>query len=190
MLNVFASYAFKFKASVVKEVSALKIYTHVISICGIKFKALKGLSFIGYQYELIKEYMKQFHALKLLTDIRFRVSKDAEELTDEQEFYTRSRVHIANSPHELEQVLETMAFDIIIDVENKALKGSGLTVTGVSEIKIHIMKFNPSRGSSYVPLPLWIANKKVCITIKNKDTLCLKSSVLCGVLTKCDLPSP
>jgi len=134
--------------------------------------------------------MKKFHSLKLLTDITFRVSKNAEELTDEQEFYTRSRVHIANSPNELEKVLEKMASDIIIDIENKALVGSGFTITGISEIKIHVNKFNPLRGSSYTPLPLWIANKKACINIKNKDAQCFKYSVQCGILGICDLPSP
>jgi hypothetical protein len=104
--RVTSSYASKFKASIIQEVSALKKYTNVISISGIKLKGLKGLSYIRYQYELIKDYMKKFHSLKLLTDVTFRVSKNAEELTDEQEFYTRSRVHIANSPNELEQVLE------------------------------------------------------------------------------------
>ena len=83
-----------------------------------------------------------------------------------------------------------MASDIIIDIENKALVGSGFTITGINEIKIHINKFNPLRGSSYRPLPLWIANKKACINIKNKDAQCFKYSVQCGLLGIFDLPSP
>jgi len=97
--RVTSSYASKFKASVRQEVSALKQYANVIEVKGIKLKGLRGLSYIRYQYDLLKEYIRQFHSLKLLTSITFRVSKDGENLTDEQEFYTRSRVHIANFPN-------------------------------------------------------------------------------------------
>ena len=86
--------------------------------------------------------------------------------------FTRSRVHVANAPNEFVDVIEKMASDIIVDIESKALIGSGFTVVGVSEIKIHFNKYNPLRGSSYVPLPMWIANKKACINVKNKDTKC------------------
>lgn len=57
--RVTSSYAAKFKARVTQEVSALKKYTNVIEIKGIKLKGLKGLSYIRYQYELLKEYMKK-----------------------------------------------------------------------------------------------------------------------------------
>ena len=101
-----SSYASKFKASVRQEVSALKNYANMIEVKGIKLKGLKGLSYIRYQYNLIKEYMKKFHSLKLLTDITFLVSKNADDLSDVQEFYTRSRVHTVNSPNDLENAIE------------------------------------------------------------------------------------
>ena len=70
--------------------SALKKYANVIEVKGIKLKGLKGLSYNRYQYDLIKESMKQFHSLKVLTDVKCIVSKDADDLTDEKEFYTKS----------------------------------------------------------------------------------------------------
>ena len=37
-----------------------------------------------------------------------------------------------------------------------------------------------TRGSSFIPLPDWVANKKACTNVKNEDDLCFKYSVQCG----------
>lgn len=52
-------------------------------------------------------------------------------------------------------------------------RGSGLIFRCVEYIVIHIMKYNPLRISSYLPLPKHIASKKCCINIKNEDEKCL-----------------
>ncbi len=48
----------------------------------------------------------------------------------------------------------------------------------------------PVNGSSYIPLPEWVANKKAVINIKNDDNNCFIYSVLCGYLDICDKPHP
>ena len=39
----------------------------------------------------------------------------------------------------------------------------------------------PAHGSSYIPLPEYIALKQCCINIKNDDNRCFEYSVLCGL---------
>ncbi len=58
---------------------------------------------------------------------------------------------------------------------------SNLSLHGITKITIHYNKYNPthSRGSSYAPLPEWIALKKACINIKNNDNKCFKYCIEC-----------
>lgn len=53
-------------------------------------------------------------------------------------------------------------------------------ILGLNHINLMITKVNPLSGSSYIPLPEWVANKKAIINIKNEDKLCFLYSVLCG----------
>ena len=83
-----------------------------------------------------------------------------------------------------------MYSDIVIDIETKALVNSGFTDVGISKIRIHINRYNPLRGSSYIPSPVWVANKKACIKIRNNNNKCFKYSVKCGVPGICDFDHP
>ena len=51
-------------------------------------------------------------------------------------------------------------------------KGSGWYFKEVDKLEIHTVEFNPTKGSSYIPLPDWISNKKAIVSIKNKDEKC------------------
>lgn len=51
----------------------------------------------------------------------------------------------------------------------------------LESVDIIISKINPSTGSSYVPLPEYVASKKAVINIKNTDNKCFLYSVLCAI---------
>ena len=42
----------------------------------------------------------------------------------------------------------------------------------MEKLEIHTAEYNPTKGSSYIPLPDWISNKKAIVNIKNKDEKC------------------
>ena len=46
------------------------------------------------------------------------------------------------------------------------------------QLEIHIVEYNPTKGSSYIPLPDWISNKKAIVNIQNKDEKCFIWCVL------------
>ena len=48
----------------------------------------------------------------------------------------------------------------------------------VLNLEIHTAEFNPMNGSSYIPLPDWILNKKAIVNIENKDEKCFLWCVL------------
>lgn len=51
----------------------------------------------------------------------------------------------------------------------------------LQHVNIIVEKVKPLSGSSYIPLPDWVANKKAVINIQNEDNLCFLYCVLCGI---------
>ena len=45
-------------------------------------------------------------------------------------------------------------------------------------LEIHTNEYEPMKGSSYIPLPDWISNKKAIVNIQNKDQKCFLWCIL------------
>ena len=60
-------------------------------------------------------------------------------------------------------------------IKNPALRDSKFVFDGVIRMDIDFHRLNLTRGSSYVPLPDWLAKKKgAIINPKNSDMECFK----------------
>ena len=57
-------------------------------------------------------------------------------------------------------------------IENYQETGSAWYFKEVEKLEIHTVEYNPTKGSSYIPLPDWISNKKAIVNIENKDEKC------------------
>lgn len=55
--------------------------------------------------------------------------------------------------------------------------GSGWILKKVLRLDVALSKFRPLGGSSHIPLPKVIENKKTVINMKNEDDLCFKWAV-------------
>jgi hypothetical protein len=66
---------------------------------------------------------------------------------------------------------------IVQFVEN----GSGWTIQSVDFLTLHSVAYRPIAGSSYIPTPKYIQNKKATINIQNKDEKCFLWSVLAAL---------
>ena len=58
------------------------------------------------------------------------------------------------------------------------LKGSGFSLQSITNLVLQINKYDPLKGSSYIELPKWLANKKAIINVKNTDNECFKWAIL------------
>ena len=67
---------------------------------------------------------------------------------------------------------------ILEDIWEYNASGSGWYFNEVIKLEITTTEFNPTKGSSYIPLPDWITNKKAIINIKNKDAKCFLWCIL------------
>ena len=57
-------------------------------------------------------------------------------------------------------------------IENPALRDSKFVFNGVIHMNIDFHRLNLTRGSSYLPLPEWLAKKGAIINPKNSDMEC------------------
>ncbi|XP_064653079.1 uncharacterized protein LOC135503432 [Lineus longissimus] len=72
--------------------------------------------------------------------------------------------------------------DMLKDLKNLVQKGSGWKLIEVIKIELHTINYTPLSGSSYIPLPDKIQNKKAVINVQNSDQKCFRYSVEAYIL--------
>ena len=90
----------------------------------------------------------------------------------EDKAYFNSGAHINLESTDVEKLIDKCVKKIIEDLEAYQKNGSGWYFKEVVQLEIHTVEFNPTKGSSYIPLPDWITNKKAIVNIQNKDEKC------------------
>ena len=86
---------------------------------------------------------------------------------------------------DISELYNEMADEIeeeIQKVENS--EGSGYTFVKVVKLVLHVTRWEPLYGSSYIPLDPYIANKKAIINMKNEDDKCFMWCVLRALYPK------
>ena len=92
--------------------------------------------------------------------------------------YFRSGTHINLKSTDVEKLIDKCVKKIIEDLEEYQRNGSRWYFNEVVQLEIHTVEFNPTNGSSYIPLPDWIKNKKAIVNIENKDEKCFLWCIL------------
>ncbi|HEY9485712.1 MAG TPA: hypothetical protein VIQ04_03640, partial [Nitrososphaeraceae archaeon] len=67
---------------------------------------------------------------------------------------------------------------ILNEMESFETRGSQWTLNKIHKLELRLNKYNPLKGSSYIPLPKVIDAKKAIINVKNGDNKCFLWSVL------------
>ena len=79
---------------------------------------------------------------------------------------------------DLEDILQQMFAHIKTQTENPKFPESGFTLDRILHLDINFHQLVLTRGSTYIELPVWIANKKAVINPKNEnDEECFKWAV-------------
>ena len=106
------------------------------------------------------------------------LSKDGVAGFNESKAYVRSETHNNLQSTNVKKLIDKRVKKIINDLEVYPKNGSGWYFKEVVQLEIHIVECNPSKGSSYIPLPDWITNKKAIVNIQNKDEKCFLWCIL------------
>ena len=92
--------------------------------------------------------------------------------------YFNSGTNINLKSTDVEKLIDKCVKKIIEDLEIFQKNRSGWYFNEVVQLEIHTVEFNPTNGSSYIPLPDWIKNKKAIVNIENKDEKCFLWCIL------------
>ena len=102
-----------------------------------------------------------------------RLKKDDELV----ELAFNSRMHAYNLG-DLDEIVDEMITHMKFQIENPALLNSRFVFDEVLFTNVDFHQLNLMRGSSYLPLPSWLAKKKAIINPKNEDKECFKWAVI------------
>ena len=78
----------------------------------------------------------------------------------------------------LDEIVDQIINHMKEQVENPALLNSRFVFDEVLFTNVDFHQLNLTRGSSYLPLPNWLAHKKAIINPKNEDQECFKWAVI------------
>ena len=79
---------------------------------------------------------------------------------------------------DLDQIVDEIIAHMKTQIENPALLNSRFRFDEVLFLNINFHRLNLTRGSSYLPLPDWIANKKAIINPQNDGEEFFKWAVI------------
>ena len=79
---------------------------------------------------------------------------------------------------DVHQLIKKSLLSIEAGLEEYQNNGSDWRFKSTDKLEIHTVEYNPTKGSTYFPLPDWISNKKAIVNIQNKDEKCFLWCVL------------
>ena len=82
---------------------------------------------------------------------------------------------------DMDEIVSAMTEHMKQQIENPAQRDSKFVFDGVIHMNINFHRLNLTRGSSYLPLPEWLAKKGVIINPKNSDMECFKWAVIAAM---------
>ena len=97
---------------------------------------------------------------------------------EEGKSYFNSFTLINNKSKDVDKLINLAIEGINGGIEAYQQKGSSWYFKEVEKLEIHTVEYNPTKGSSYIPLPDWLSNKKAIVNIQNKDEKCFLWCIL------------
>ena len=104
--------------------------------------------------------------------------RDDEEGQERVELAVNSLMTSVYRGSELDQVVGRMVDNMKFQIENPALLNSRFVFDEVLYLDVNFHQLNLTRGSSYLPLPDWLARKGAIVNPSNDDEECFKWSVI------------
>ena len=132
----------------------------------------------------IENYLKTFNTdtLKFSLTIGLQYYKidpnTGEDIVTDIYHYS-SKNGIVLNKSEIPKKIEEASENILSQIENNNnSEGSGFGIYKINYLKLHLNKYTPLKGSSYIDLSKFIKDKKACINVKNNDNKCFKWALL------------
>ena len=142
-------------------------------------------SFLKSKEEKIKELLK--YELKRRLQIKFhltlqvRLTKTRGDQVEVMEPHFHGRCHIVLKTEDINEAFRESMKKILTSFMEFHRQGSNWTLDKVTSVNIHIIKYKRLKGSSYIPLPAKLANKKAIVNVQNGNEKSFMWSVLAAL---------
>ena len=124
--------------------------------------------------ELIERELKTRTSARIQTTAWIRFIRDDEEGQERVELAFNSLMTSVYRGSEMDQIVDRMTTNMKFQIENPALLNSRFVFNEFLYLDINFHQLNLMRGSSYLPLPDWLASKKAIVNHHNDDEECFK----------------
>ena len=128
--------------------------------------------------ELIKQELNTRTSARIQMIVWIRFVRDDEEGQERIGLAFSSLMTSVYRGSELDQVVGGMIDNMEFQIENPVLLNSRFVFDEFLYLDVNLHQLNLVRGSSYLPLPDWLARKKEIVNPHNYDEECFKWSVI------------
>ena len=128
--------------------------------------------------ELIERELKTRTSARIQTNAWIRFIRNDEEGQERVELAFNSLMTSVYRGSETDQIGDRMIDNMKFQIENPALLNSRFVFDEFLYLDVNFHQLNLMRGSSYLPLPDWLARKKAIVNPHNDDEECFKWSVI------------
>ena len=128
--------------------------------------------------ELIKRELKTRTSARIQTTAWISFVRDDEEGQERVELAFNSLMTSVYRGSEMDQIVDGMTANMKFQIENPALLNRRFVFDEFLYLDVNFHQLNLTRGSSYLPLPDWLARKKAIVNPHNNDGECFKWSVI------------
>ena len=127
---------------------------------------------------LIRRELNSLNSARVPTTTWIRFVREDEEEQERVELAFNSLMTNVYRGSDLFKIVNEMIVNMKFQIENPALLNSRFVFDEVLHIDASFYQLNLTRGSSYLPLPDWLAKKKAIINPHNEDEECFKWAVI------------
>ena len=172
----------EYDQGLIKEKSSLENFANKYVIKG--EAGSTPVDFLNRVYNTVEEFFKyhrniKFNMLLVCMMEQQLLSRDQGVIgLNQSKAYFTSGIQKNLESTDVSNLVDRCFKRILSDLEAYQENGSGWYFSEVVQLEIHTVEFNPAKGSSYIPLPDWISNKKAIVNIQNKDEKCFLWCIL------------
>ena len=127
---------------------------------------------------MIKRELKTRTSARIQTTAWIRFVRDDEEGQERVELASNSLMMSVYRGSEPDQIVDGMMANMKFQIENSALLNSRFVFDEVLYLDANFHQLNLMRGSSYLPLPDFIAKRKAVINPQNGEEECFKWAII------------
>ncbi|CAG2208278.1 unnamed protein product [Mytilus edulis] len=130
---------------------------------------------------VIKRKIKEKGRLKWYLSMKVKMSRRKEDAIETAEPHFRGKCQTSLKLEDIDVGLKESIKKMYTSFIEYQRQGSNWTVDKVVYLTIHMARYRPLKGSSYIPLPIKLRSKHAIVNVKNKDSKCFMWSILAAI---------